>query len=105
MDFQKCDKTFTVHTADGTPVEVAVRFYPPKDNRMHFNLTLGGVLAIRNASVVNGSKGLFVSMPSYKTTNAEGKDEYHEYVFPVTAVFRAELYDTITTVADLIWER
>ena len=48
-------------------------------------------LAVKNIKVMEGKKGLFISMPSYK-----GKDsEYHDICFPTTAAFRTELNSAV----------
>lgn len=47
------------------------------------SVDLNGVFAVRGIKVVQGTKGPFVSMPSYKT--AEG---FRDICFPCTAEFR-----------------
>ena len=53
-------------------------------------VTIGGEFAVKNVKVVEGSKGLFVSMPSYKSG-----DEYRDLFFPVTKEARAELQEAV----------
>lgn len=53
---------------------------------------------INNISILEGKNKLFVSMPSYKTNQvdpATQKPVYQEMIFPVSKVFRENLYDGI----------
>ena len=51
---------------------------------------------VSNISVVDGEKGLFVSMPSVKTGKTyKGKADFRDVCFPVTKEFRQTLYDTV----------
>ena len=53
-------------------------------------VTLYGEFAVKNVKIVEGSKGLFVSMPSYKSG-----EEYRDLFFPVTKEARAELQEAV----------
>ncbi|WP_270289469.1 MULTISPECIES: SpoVG family protein [Enterocloster] len=68
--------------------------YPPGEVgsiRGYASATIASCLAIRGIKVVEGGeRGLFVSMPSRKTT--EG---YKEVCFPVTAEFREQLHSAV----------
>ena len=55
------------------------------------SLVIEGVFVIRNVRLVDGSKGMFVSMPSFK--NADG--EYIDICFPITNDFRMEILNTV----------
>lgn len=55
------------------------------------SVNLNDCFAIRNVKVMDGSNGLFVAMPSYKT----GNGEYKDICFPVTREFRQQLNDTV----------
>lgn len=52
---------------------------------------------IGNVSLLEGKKGLFVAMPSYKTkqTDKDGKSVYQDVCYPITKEFREKLYDTL----------
>lgn len=66
-----------------------VRIFPVKtDGAMKASATinLDGKFAITNVRIMEGTKGLFVSMPSYKGRNGEFKD----ICFPCTKEFKAE---------------
>ena len=68
--------------------------YPPGQQggiRAYASATIDGCFAVRGIKVVEGGRdGLFVSMPSRKTT--EG---YKEVCFPVTAEFREQLHNAV----------
>ena len=52
---------------------------------------LGGVFAVNNLRVLEGSKGTFVSMPQTK-----GKDDkYYDICFPTTKEMRKEISDAV----------
>lgn len=53
--------------------------------------TLDDSFAVRGIKIVDGKKGLFLDMPSYKTSNGEYKD----ICFPVSAEFRQQLSDVV----------
>lgn len=52
---------------------------------------------ISNISLLEGKKGIFVAMPSYKTkqTDENGKSVYQDICYPVTKEFREKLYGNI----------
>ena len=68
--------------------------YPPGQQggiRAYASATIDGCFAVRGIKVVEGGRdGLFVSMPSRKTT-----DGYKEVCFPVTAEFREQLHNAV----------
>ena len=53
--------------------------------------TLDDCFAVRGIKVMEGKKGLFLNMPSYKASNGEYKD----ICFPVSAEFRQQLSDAV----------
>jgi len=60
-----------------------VRIYPVKAGgnlKATASVTIDGVFAVRNVKVMEGSKGLFVSMPAFKAKSGE----YKGLCFPVT---------------------
>jgi stage V sporulation protein G len=76
-------------------ISVEARAFPisnPQGSTLSFaNLTLKvdgeDLLAIRGARVIDGEKGLFVSMPQ-----SQGKNkEFHDVAFPLTADLRKEM--------------
>ena len=55
------------------------------------SVTLGGEYVINDLKVMDGSKGLWVSMPSKK-----GKDDkYNDIFFPITKKARQDLFDCV----------
>lgn len=76
------------------PMKVDVKIgsiRPEGSIRAVASVNLNDCFAIRNVKVMEGGKGLFVAMPSYKTTNGEYKD----ICFPVTKEFRNQLNDAV----------
>jgi stage V sporulation protein G len=72
---------------DVTEVRIYIKNGTP--NLLAFaNLTLDSAFAVRDLRVVNGKKGLFVSMPSRKTP--DGK--YLDVAFPVTKELRERIH-------------
>ena len=75
-----------------------VRIFPykkaKKSNLKAFaSIELDECFAVTGIKIMDGKKGLFVSMPSN-----EGSDgEYFDIAFPVTKKFRTELNDAILT--------
>lgn len=62
------------------------------------SVTLGDSFKITNVAIVEGKeKNPFVSMPSYKTkqTDGKGKSRYQDVCFSVTKEFREKLYGEI----------
>ena len=77
-------------------LDIAVKVFPvqPKEGsnlRAFASITLGGVFAVNDLRVLEGSKGTFVSMPQTK-----GKDDkYHDICFPTTKAMRKEISDAV----------
>lgn len=69
------------------PLEVRIHSLRPNESiKATASVNIGGAFAIRGVKVVEGSKGLFVSMPSMKVGN-----EYKDICFPITAESRDDL--------------
>jgi len=60
-----------------------------------------GDFAVRGIKVMEGSKGLFVSMPSYKA----GNGEYKDICFPCTKEAKAEFDKTVMMPISRLWPR
>ena len=54
------------------------------------SVNINGAFAIRGVKIIEGSNGLFVSMPSYKVGN-----EYKDICFPITPECRKQLSDAV----------
>lgn len=81
-------------TAQPFPMKVDVKIgsiRPEGAIRAIASVNLNDCFAIRNVKIMDGSKGLFVAMPSYKA----GNGEYKDICFPVTKEFRQQLNDVV----------
>lgn len=70
---------------------------PDKSVRAFVTIVFGDSFKVTNAAVLEGSKGNFVSMPSFRTKE---RDEHNNPVYkdvcnPITKEFREELYGDI----------
>ena len=54
------------------------------------SVNINGAFAIRGVKIIEGSNGLFVSMPSYKVGN-----EYKDICFPITQECRKQLHEAV----------
>ena len=59
------------------------------------SITLDNAFVVRGLSVMNGSKGIFVNMPSQKGVDAEGNTKYFDTAFPLSKELRAELSNVV----------
>ncbi|MCI1965092.1 MAG: SpoVG family protein [Oscillospiraceae bacterium] len=55
------------------------------------SVNINGAFAIRGIKLMEGQKGLFVSMPNYKTQ----RGEYIDICFPITAEARNDLKNAV----------
>ncbi len=65
--------------------------YPEGSCRALASVNLNGSFAIRGLKVMEGTNGLFVSMPSYRT----GNGEYKDICFPCTKEARSQLNEAV----------
>lgn len=81
-----------------------VKIFPLENSKVKAmaSITLDGDFVITGLKILEGSKGLFVSMPSKETgkTDANGKKEYKDICFPVTAEARQIISDAVLTEYD-----
>lgn len=82
-----------------------IRVYPfegdKKSNLLAMvSVTFGGVFVVTGFKIMDGKKGLFVSMPSIKTS----KGKYKDSAFPLTKEFRKVLSDSILNAFDALEE-
>ena len=71
------------------PIDFQVRIHSIRPNdtiKGMASVNINGAFAIRGVKIVEGSNGLFVSMPSYKSGN-----EYKDICFPITQECREQL--------------
>lgn len=73
--------------------DVKIMSMKPEDSiKATASLSINGAFAVRGIKVIEGIKGLFVSMPSYKAGN-----EYKDICFPVTKECRDQLHNAVLT--------
>ena len=75
---------------------------PQKNVRAFASIVFGDSFKVTNVAVLEGSKGNFVSMPSFRTKE---RDEFNNVVYkdvcnPITKEFREELYGDILRLYD-----
>lgn len=68
--------------------------------RAMVSVTLANVFCISGIKIMDGSKGLFVAMPSAKNK----KDEWHDICYPITKEFRKAMSDSILKAFDALGE-
>lgn len=72
-----------------------IRIFPVNNKKSNccamVSVTLANVFCISGIKIVDGSKGLFVAMPSAKNK----KDEWHDICYPITKEFRKVMNDSI----------
>lgn len=64
------------------------------------SVTLANVFCISGIKIMDGSKGLFVAMPSAKNK----KDEWYDICYPITKEFRKFMSDSILNAFDALQE-
>ena len=76
------------------PVNYEVRIQSLKVNgstRAIASVDINGAFAVRGVKVMEGTKGLFVSLPSYKV----GNGEYRDICFPCTSESREQFQKAV----------
>jgi Uncharacterized protein, involved in the regulation of septum location len=71
------------------PIDLDVRINsirPQGSLKAIASVNLNGQFAVHNVKVMEGTKGLFISMPSYRG----GNGQYRDICFPVTAEFKQQ---------------
>ena len=85
--------TQSAPTREVLPMEMDVRIHSLSTSGnvlANASVTLNGCFAIRGVRVMDGEKGPFVSMPSYK-----GRDGYKDICFPCTKEYRQQFQQTV----------
>lgn len=76
-----------------------VRIMPLKNGtgatKGYASITLDEVFAVNDIRVMEGQKGLFISMPNRKGKDKDGNEKYFDIAFPVNADLRKEINDAI----------
>lgn len=74
----------------------SIRLLSGQNNRLATaSITLDNAFVVRGLSVMNGSKGVFVNMPSQKGVDAEGKTQYWDTAFPLSKELRDSINDVV----------
>lgn len=81
-----------------------IRIFPVNNKKSNccamVSVTLANVFCISGIKIMDGSKGLFVAMPSAKNK----KDEWHDICYPITKEFRKVMSDSILKAFDALQE-
>lgn len=81
-----------------------IRIYPIHNKKSNccamVSVTIANVFCITGIKIMDGSKGLFVAMPSAKNK----KDEWHDTCYPITKEFRKVMSDSILNAFDALQE-
>lgn len=81
-----------------------IRIFPINNKKSNccamVSITLANVFCISGIKIMDGSKGLFVAMPSAKNK----KDEWHDICYPITKNFRKVMSDSILNAFDSLQE-
>jgi stage V sporulation protein G len=81
-----------------------IRIFPINNKKSNccamVSITLANVFCISGIKIMDGSKGLFVAMPSAKNK----KDEWHDICYPITKEFRKVMSDSILNEFDALDE-
>lgn len=71
--------------------DVKIQSIKPNDTiKGTASVNINGAFAVRGVKIIEGTNGLFVSMPSYKAGN-----EYKDICFPITQECRKQLNDAV----------
>lgn len=83
----------TSQANENPPLKFDVRIHSIRPNdsiKGSASVNINGAFAVRGVKIVEGTNGLFVSMPSYKAGG-----EYKDICFPITAECRKQLNDAV----------
>ena len=89
--------TTTLATQENPNREISVNIRPPRKNDTALaaaSVCLNGCFVMRGIRIVDGSRGLFVSMPSRRIRRG-GKAEYKDTCFPCTPEFRQQFNSAV----------
>lgn len=75
--------------------DVKIRMYENNKTKAFASVTLDDALVITGITVIEGNKGLFVSMPQSKGKDKDGNIKYFDVVFPTTKEGREAIIETV----------
>ena len=58
-------------------------------------ITIDGVFVVHDIKIIDGEKGLFISMPSRKIKDKDGNEKYVDVAHPLDAEVREQLTKSI----------
>lgn len=62
--------------------------------------TIDDAFAIHGIKVIEGEKGMFMSMPNDKWKNKDGETKYTDIVHPINSEARAQLFTAVSEALD-----
>lgn len=101
---KKASAKATNSAKSASSVITDIRIFPINNKKSNccamVSVTLANVFCITGIKIIDGSKGLFVAMPSAKNK----KDEWHDICHPITKEFRKVMSDSILNAFDSLQE-
>lgn len=101
---KKASAKATNSAKSASSVITDIRIFPINNKKSNccamVSITLANVFCISGIKIMDGSKGLFVAMPSAKNN----KDEWHDICYPITKEFRKVMSDSILNEFDALDE-
>lgn len=97
--YESGEKTMQIGDADSNNLDFSIsnNLVDNGNIKAYTNIYIGEDFVVKNISIIEGSKGLFVSNPSSKSKKLDdnGKPIYNDIAFPTTADSRKAIYDAI----------
>lgn len=76
--------------------EIKIRKYDNSETLKAFaSVNFDDSFVVTGLTVIEGEKGLFVSMPQTKGKDSEGKERYFDIVFPITKEGRQAISEAV----------
>lgn len=101
---KKASAKATNSAKSASSVITDIRIFPINNKKSNccamVSVALANVFCISGIKIMDGSKGLFVAMPSAKNK----KDKWHDICYPITKEFRKVLSDSILNAFDALQE-
>lgn len=74
----------------------SIRILSGNGNRLATaSITIDGAFVVRNLSLMNGSKGMFVNMPQQKGVDDKGNTKYYDIAFPLSTELRTAISEAV----------
>jgi stage V sporulation protein G len=79
-----------------------VKLYPLQDSKTLAlaSITLNDEFVITGLKVVQGNNGIFIAMPSRKSTSENSDKKYYDIAFPITKNAREEIQNAVISKYD-----